>query len=440
MVSPPAVSPHAEIIAIGDELTSGQRLDTNSQWLSQQLGDLGIPVRYHTTVADDIDAGIEVVRAAVARSHIVVLSGGLGPTADDLTRHYLATVAGVELELHQPSLEHIERLFASRQRTMPERNRIQAMLPVGSQAIHNPEGSAPGIMMQVDRGANLSECRVYALPGVPAELKEMWTATVAPDLMTAVGEGSCIRHHEIKCFGEGESRIEELLPDLIQRGRDPTVGITAHQATITLRISATGDSEATCEAKIDATAEIIREKLGSLVFGEGPVELEDTVVAQLLERGETIAVGEDATGGLLTQWLQTAGGSSGGAIATGTKVPFLGGLVINHRQAPPSVRIDPTESLSPEEQTLRFAEHVRELFGSTYGLAVGPLSSLADAPSGRPSQLPIVPMALAGPNGTISTGHPFTGHRAIRLPKAAKQALDLFRLQLSNSNENPADG
>ncbi len=153
-----------EVIAIGDELTTGQRLDTNSQWISERLTELGVAVVFHTTVADDLLANIEVFRAASQRADVVVSTGGLGPTADDLTREAMAAAAGVELVEDAASLEHIENLFRSRGRGMPDRNRLQAQFPRGAKPIPNPHGTAPGIE-QVIGG-----CRIFALPGVPAEM------------------------------------------------------------------------------------------------------------------------------------------------------------------------------------------------------------------------------------------------------------------------------
>src|SRR5262245_4318551 len=167
----------AEVISIGDELTTGQRLDTNSQWLSRELGDVGIRVLFHTTVGDDMDANLEVLRRAIDRAEIVVVTGGLGPTADDLTRDALALLSGRPLVLHQPSLEHIQRLFAQRTRSMPERNRVQAMFPQGAIPIHNPHGTAPGIEMCFESSGRQSY--LFALPGVPGEMKELWVQSVA---------------------------------------------------------------------------------------------------------------------------------------------------------------------------------------------------------------------------------------------------------------------
>src|SRR5438270_4690070 len=139
----------AEILAIGSELTSGQNLDTNSQWLSRRLAEAGIPVGWHTTVADDLDANVEALRIAARRARLVLITGGLGPTQDDLTREALAALAGVELVFHEESFRQTQDLFGRRGRTMPERNRVQALFPAGAEPLPNDRGTAPGVWMQV---------------------------------------------------------------------------------------------------------------------------------------------------------------------------------------------------------------------------------------------------------------------------------------------------
>src|SRR6187401_1096327 len=231
----------AEIISIGDELTTGQRLDTNSQWLAERLLEIGVPVAFHTTVGDQLADNVLVYRQACERADIVVATVGLGPTADDLTRQALADVAGVPLVQDDASLAHIKALFSRRKREMPPANVVQAQFPQGSRPIHNPNGSAPGIDIAIPRAVG-NPARVFALPGVPAELKEMWSATVAPAIQSLLGVRRVIAHHRIKCFGVGESDLEAMLPDLIARQRYPIVGITVSQATITLRITAEGET------------------------------------------------------------------------------------------------------------------------------------------------------------------------------------------------------
>ena len=274
---------NAEIISIGDEIASGQLLDTNSQWLSQRLGELGIRVLYHTTVGDELDAGVDVFRQAIDRADVVVATGGLGPTADDLTREVLAQATGRGLVRDEEALTHIRQLFARRGWAMPEQNEVQAMLPEGSRLIPNPHGTAPGIAMDVPREGR-SPCRLFALPGVPAEMVEMWEPSVAGALRSAGAGGRVIRHRLVKCFGAGESQIESMLPDLIRRGRIPRVGITASKTTIILRITAEGATDEECFAAVEPTVATIRQCLGELVFGEDEIELEDVVVRLLGER------------------------------------------------------------------------------------------------------------------------------------------------------------
>ncbi|MFN3152153.1 CinA family nicotinamide mononucleotide deamidase-related protein [Bremerella sp.] len=389
----------AEIVAIGDELTSGQRLDTNTQWLSQQLESLGIEVLFHTTVGDDLEANIQVIKNALARANLVISTGGLGPTDDDLTRQALANATSTKLELDQDSLEHIQRRFSMRGREMPPKNQIQAMFPVGSRIIHNPNGTAPGI--DLDYSVGLHHSRFIALPGVPAEMKEMWAASVVPSL---AGQGKAkriIRHHVVKCFGVGESHMEALLPDLIKRGREPRVGITVHQATISLRITASGRTAEQCETAIADTVQQIHAAVGDLVFGEGEEELQDVVIRDLLARGETLATVESSTSGLLAFWL--------GAVDV-ERQAYLGGTIEM-----------PTE-LVTQESVEKAAVQALRVGNAAYGLALGTLSKANSAD--------LYFVALATANGVESISSGLAGHPEIWGPRMAKQGLDLLRKKL----------
>ncbi|MHC2070983.1 CinA family nicotinamide mononucleotide deamidase-related protein [Bremerella sp. T1] len=389
----------AEIVAIGDELTSGQRLDTNTQWISQQLEMLGIEVLFHTTVGDDLEANIQVIKNALARANLVISTGGLGPTDDDLTRQALANATSTSLELHAESLEHIQRRFSMRGREMPPKNQIQAMFPSGSRVIPNPNGTAPGI--DLDYSVGLHKSRFIALPGVPAEMKEMWAATVSPSLSGQGTAKKIIRHHVVKCFGVGESHMEALLPDLIKRGREPRVGITVHQATISLRITASSPSAEQCDSAIRDTVRQIHEAVGELVFGEGDEELQDVVIRDLLARGETLATVESSSSGLLGFWL---------------------GAVDDHRQAFLGGTIERPEALTTKESVERAAAQAREVGQSTYGLALGTLS--------RPDSSDQYFVALAAEDGVQSLGSGLAGHPEIWGPRMAKQGLDLLRKKL----------
>lgn len=412
----------AEVISIGDELTSGQRLDTNSQWLSQQLGELGVETGYHTTVADDLEANLRVFAAAIDRADVVVVSGGLGPTADDLTREALAKTTGRELVFDADALRHIEALFARRSRPMPERNKVQAYFPAGSRVIPNPEGTAPGIDLEVPR-AGRGACRVFCLPGVPAEMKQMWQGTVGPAIRALRPDARIIRHRRIKCFGVGESDLEQMLPDLIRRGRTPSVGITVHEATITLRITAEGADDADCRAAMEPTAKTIYECLGNLVFGEEDDELEHAVVRLLRQRDLRLATAEWGTGGLLAQWFgnvtDAAGYYAGGTI--------VGGEMSVVKWLETTADVVTGDDACRSATTKLLAEAARGRFGADLGLAIGPAPACRETASATP---PEICFALASRDGTTVRRTPYAGHSAILKSRAAKQSLNLLRLEL----------
>lgn len=416
----------AEVISIGDELTSGQRLDTNSQWLSERLGGLGVRVMFHTTVADDLESNIAAFRVAGERVDFVVSTGGLGPTADDLTRESIAAAAGVELELRQAALDHIRALFARRQREMPQRNEIQAMFPAGSRVIHNPHGSAPGIDFDLKTTGG-SSCRIFALPGVPAEMREMWRLGVEPEILGMLGDDRrIIRHYRIKCFGVGESDLEQMLPDLIRRGRRPSVGITVHQATITLRITADGRADEECQGLIAETAATIRDCLGSLVFGEEDDELQDAVVRQLKAGNQTVAVAEIGPGGLIGNWLSEADPAA---------TVYRGGFVIRDESAVQQALGDEESAVTDQTATdtvVSMARRCRNAFSADYCIAVGPFPESAHQPD-EPGQ---VVLAVAHRDGVQTRSSTFAGHPDILKARCAKQALDLLRCLLLESGNS----
>lgn len=388
-----------EIIAIGDELTTGQRLDTNTQWLAERLTDAGVRVLYHTTVADDLAANIAVFQAAIERADIVVSTGGLGPTADDLTRDSMAAAAGVPLELDEASLAKIEQMFASRGREMPERNRLQAMFPAGAEPIHNEHGTAPGVLQRIERPDGTS-CTLFALPGVPAEMKPMWADTVLPAVAALHPAPRTTRHRRLKCFGVGESHLEEMMPDLIAREREPLVGITVHKATITLRMTASGSDEADCLAKIAPTEQEIRDKLGVLVFGEEDEELQHVVLRMLAERGERVAACDMASGGLLSHWLTDAAGD---------------------RDTLSRVEARPPRMLA-ESEVGAIAEELRAGSGADYGLTL--------APGDDSHEVKSIVVAVADASGVRAKAYPNLGHPDIENDRAAKLALNELRKRL----------
>ena len=411
----------AEIIAIGDEITSGQLLDTNTRWLSQRLEELGIRILYHTTVGDELDPMARVFRRAVRRADVVVATGGLGPTADDLTRQAIAEATGRTLVLHQEALEGIRQLFARRGRVMSERNQRQALFPEGSRVVANPNGTAPGIALEVP-GEGTGPARVFALPGVPAEMIEMWHQTVAGELRQAGAGERVVRHRLIKCFGAGESSVEAMLPDLVRRGRTPRVGINASQTTIILRITAEGATEEECLATIEPTVATIRKCLGTLVFGEDDDQLEHAVVRLLRRENKTLATAEWGTAGLLADWL------GGVAQAEGC---YSGGLVCPNKGSLERVLDVPghliaRHSATSAEVARTMAANCRRLFGADYGLAVSRFPQFdPQAPAPKPMFI-----ALADADGVEVESFPYAGHPAWLRVFSAKRALNVIRLAM----------
>lgn len=412
---------HAEIVSIGNEIVSGQLLDTNSQWLSQRLEELGVRVLYHSTVADDLERMTETFRAALRRSDVVISTGGIGPTPADMTREAVAAAAGRKLVLDPQSLEHIRRLFARRNRPMPERNERQAYQPEGGRAVHNPNGTAPGIDLEVPRG-EAPPSRLFCLPGVPAEMKEMWQQTLEPAIRKLGGGRGLIRHRRLHCFGAGESHLVEKLADYIHKTENPRVGITASRTVITLRLAATGASDEACETILCPIAADIRQRLGTLVFGEDDDEMQHAVVRLLRTRQKTLATVEWGTAGLVAEWL--------GGVADSTDV-YRGGIVAPGGAGltlslglPADLVARPQEA--GRELAIAMADACRAKFDADLGLAVGPFpSSQAEAAQPQP-----VYYALASRDSTAIKTVPYAGHPAHLKTYCGLHALDMLRLHL----------
>ena len=407
---------HAEIIAIGDELTSGQSLDTNTQWIARRLEELGVPTLYHSTVGDQLGPCADVFRRAIERADLVITTGGLGPTDDDLTREALAEAAGCELTVYAEALERIREIFARHGWPMPPQNERQAMCPVGGRTIRNPHGTAPGIDLTIGRDGR-GPSRFFALPGVPAEMFGMWRETVEPAIAEMLGmRRRVIVRRRINCFGVGESRIEEMLPDLIRRDHRPTVGTTAGKGAITLRIAAEGASEEECLAQIGPVEELIRQKLGTLVFGVEDDQLQDAVARLLRQSGKTIFTAECVTAGLVANWLAEVPGSADF---------YQGGMVLNAFDE------------SAEQTAIRCRERLNADYGLAIGLPTRPAEAAkncdhhACAEAGEESgELPQVPVALADADGVTIREIPYVSHPLLRQFFVAKQALNLVRLAL----------
>jgi nicotinamide-nucleotide amidase len=410
----------AEIISIGSELTSGQNLDTNSQWLSRQLALLGIPVHFHTTLADNLDENVEAFHVASRRAQLIFITGGLGPTQDDLTREALARLIGVELVYHEPSFRHIEAMFAKRQRAMPERNRIQAMFPDGSEPVFNSVGTAPGIWLKTTNGSILS-----AMPGVPSEMHVMWEQEIKPRLVKlGLGGGAVLCERKINCFGTGESAVEARVSDLTKRGHVPEVGITVSDATISLRIVAKAESLELAQAQIAPIEETVRERLAELVFGVGEEDLQHAVARLLEDRGQTIATAESLTGGLVAHRLAQIPGIS--RILRGGIVAYNNDMKSELLGVPKAI-LDEHGAVSPEVAEA-MARGARERFRTHLSISTTGIAGPESDESGKPVGL--VYVGLATESLVTHRCHSWIGTRLEIQSRTAKLALNLVRLYL----------
>jgi nicotinamide-nucleotide amidase len=302
---------HAWILACGTELIIGHCADTNSAWLAEKLASVGIETDRILTVPDSAALLANALREAAAESDVILLTGGLGPTEDDLTRTSLAEVAGVPLTVDPPSLENIRAFFAERAREMPPANQVQAMIPRGARALPNLCGTAPGIAIE------LQGTPCFAMPGVPFEMRAMFEREVLPEL-AALASSSVLLSRNLHCFGRGEADIGQSIRDLMAPGRNPIVGTRAGLGVITLRIDARAADPAAAESMLDEVERELRARLGPIIYGRGDETLQSAVGELLVAAGQTVAVAESCTGGLLGKLLTEVPGSSR---------YFLGGII-----------------------------------------------------------------------------------------------------------------
>ncbi|MHB1404527.1 MAG: competence/damage-inducible protein A, partial [Desulfitobacteriaceae bacterium] len=294
----------AEIIATGTELLLGQTLNTSAHYLTGKLSGLGIEVDYHITVGDNAER-IEVsLRQALGRSELVVTTGGLGPTVDDITKELVAKVLGLEMELDQASLKHVEDFFALRKAAMPESNRKQAYFPKGAMILPNPVGTAPGAIITKDGKT------VVILPGPPFEMQPMFENHVQRELEKIVGpDAERMNVRVLKIFGMGESAIEEVIADLMNKP-NPTMALLAKRAEMHVRLVARSGDAKEARQILDRAEVEIRSRLGDKVFGRDEESMIGIVGKTLRERGLTVATAESCTGGLVGAALTQEPGSS----------------------------------------------------------------------------------------------------------------------------------
>jgi len=289
---------NCELVMIGSELLLGQIVDTNASYMAIRLAEIGLDLYHKTTVGDNLQRLVAVLNLAVGRSDVVITSGGLGPTEDDLTREAVAESVGVGLEFHQELLEEIAAKFSSRGLVMSPNNRKQAFLPRGATVLRNPFGTAPAFVVESESGA------VICLPGVPGELKRIMQAEVLPYLSRKfVPGGAVILSRELKASAVGESTVDQEIGDLIRTSSNPTVGILAKAGEISIRMTAKAEDQDAASCMLDDMESRVRERVGDRVFGKDDETLNGAVANLLLSKRKTLCVVETGTGGAVAQML-----------------------------------------------------------------------------------------------------------------------------------------
>ena len=291
------------IISIGNELLSGQTVDTNAAWLSGELFEMGIATAGSWTVPDEQSRIVTAISQASQEGDLVLITGGLGPTDDDLTRRAVAAYVGVALEFHPELLKQISDFFEKRGRKMAPKNRSQAYIPVGSTTLDNPLGTAPGFWASKD------DASLAVMPGVPSEMKHMFTDQVMPRIAHFI-RGPAVVSGKLRCFGAGESDIAQILGNLMERGRNPLINCTCGSGEIVLHIVATAKEKKTAQTMIQEDKILLRKCLGDLVYGQDEQTLAAVVGNLLSARHKSIALAESCTGGMLSQMLTDIPGAS----------------------------------------------------------------------------------------------------------------------------------
>jgi nicotinamide-nucleotide amidase len=407
----------ASIVSVGNELLSGRTVDTNAAYIARQLRTVGVPVVSLYGVADDTVAIRRALDRAAAEADVVIATGGLGPTDDDLTRQALAEFLGVQLTLREDLLAGLQRFFDRRGMEMPRRNTTQAWIPQGATALRNELGTAPGIRAGKDGKL------LFALPGVPGEMQHMFDAFVLPELRK-LGGGQALAVRRLRCFGAGESKIAELIGDAMARGRNPLVNCTVHAGVITLEIVAMATDREEAQRMAAVQEQSLREALGDLVYGVEDQTLAEVVGEHLARMGQTLAVAESCTGGLLAQLITDIPGSS--RYFRCGWVTYSNEAKSRELDVPPEL-VDKYGAVS-EQVARAMAQGARRKAGTDYAISITGIAGPGGGSEHKPVGL--VYIAVDSRQGTETSRHIFSFTRsAIRL-RAAQTALNLVRRKL----------
>ena len=408
----------AEIVTIGTEMLLGDLVDTNTAWISQRLAELGVGIYRHTTVGDNTERIVDALREASSRSALVVTTGGLGPTSDDLTNACLSTLTGREMVEYPEAREHVDEMFARFGRQPTANNYKQALFPAGTELIPNPVGTAMGALVEW-------EGTLFAtLPGVPTEMKTMFGETLEP-MIRARSEGSIVSK-TLHFAGIGESALAEKVQEFLD-ATDPTVAPLAGQGRVRLRITTRAATEREAQEKIAPVEKEVIARLGDYFFGEDGETLEGAVARLLEERSATLALAESCTGGLLAKRLTDMPGSS---------AYFTEGLVTYSNEAkerllgvPHALLLEHGAVSEPVARAM--AEGARRISGADYGLSVTGIAGPDGGTEEKPVGLVFVGISYA--EGTFAEKLDFTAWARSRdsiRERSTNRAFDLLRLRL----------
>ncbi|HHT02015.1 MAG TPA: competence/damage-inducible protein A [Firmicutes bacterium] len=411
-----------ELIFVGTELLLGEILNTNAVFLAQELAALGVDVHRQTTVGDNLERLVEALREALQRVDLVITTGGLGPTEDDLTREAVALMLNRELVVDQDAMAALEEFFAQRGLGMPEANRKQALRPSGGVCLANPVGTAPGLFVPHEGKI------VISLPGPPHEVRAVWKQAVAHLRRHGCGK-QVIVSRSLRLCGIGESALVERISDLLAEQTNPTLAPLAALGEVRLRLTAKADDSAMAQRLLEPLEQKLRARLGTLIYGSDDETLEQVILDELRRRGATLASVESCTGGRLAGRLTAVPGASD---------VFVGGLVCYANRAKETLAGVPANlirahgAVSPQV-AVALAEGGRVRLGTT--LAVG-ITGVAGPGGGSPEKpVGLVHIAVAGPAGTKQWRRWFPGQRNEVRQRAVWEALMLLRKYILATEE-----
>ena len=405
-----------EVVAVGTELLLGQIVDTNSSWIGEQLALAGIDCLRHTAVGDNPDRIRAALQESLDRSDAVIVTGGLGPTQDDITRDVIAEVMGVEMIRNPNLVEVISSKFKGRGRPMPENNLRQADLPEGATPIKEMPGTAPGLICPV------GEKVIYAVPGVPLEMRQMIEGSIIPDLVSRSGEKSVIRSRVLRTWGQSESGLAEMLAEEIKR-LDEVEGTTlaflaSGMEGLKVRITAKAPTEQDAEAALDTEESQVRTIIGPLVFGIDDENMETVVLEELVSQGLTLATAESMTGGLIATRLTEVPGSSRA---------FLGSVVSYANSVKQEILNVPEGPVISEQAVLSMAIGVCEALGADVSVAVTGVAG-PDSQEGQEPGVVWLGTCVDGEAKAVEVRFPYDRTMARQLTVIT--ALDILRRRL----------